>query len=103
MSLLDAIDTWCADNPDATRVPRSLGPHPLTIGGHTGTRKLATFTQWMAQRSVDTYEALEGAERDSADAWLDRVGGQGMKDLRIRNRQVRVDFKLVLEAPPAAV
>lgn len=99
-ALVAAVDSWCDEHPDATRVSRAFGSHPMVIGGAEGERRLVTFTQWMAQRPVDAYAALEGASRASADAWLERVGGQALQDLRIRNRQVMRDFKLVLESPP---
>jgi glutathione S-transferase len=96
VALIDAIDAWCADNPDATRVPRSLGPHELTIGGCTGTRKFVTFTQWMAQRPYDVYAGLEAEDLTSVNAWLERVGGLQAMSRRIENRLVRRDFKMGL-------
>jgi len=96
VALIDAIDTWCADNPDATRVPRSLGPHQLVIGGHRGTRKFVTFTQWMAQRPYDVYAASTGDDRGSVDAWLARVGGTEAMSRQIKNRFVRRNFKMGL-------
>jgi len=95
-SLLDAIDAWCAENPDATRVPRSLGAAALTVGGHTGTRKWVTFTQWMAQRPYDIYGGLEGEDKQSVDGWLARVGGLEAMQRKIDHRFVRRDFKMGL-------
>ena len=98
-SLVGAIDTWCGDNPGATRVPRSLGDHPFTIGGITGTRKLITFSQWMLQRSVDAYAGFDKQQRTAADAWLARVGGLDGMQLQIRHRFMRRGFAMGLEAP----
>lgn len=97
--LADRIDAWCADNPGATRVPRSLGDHPFTIGGHTGTRRLVTFTHWMAQRPRDTYAALDNADRAAADAWLSRVGGTAALQHTPKARFARRDFKMLLAVP----
>ena len=95
-ALMDAVDAWCAEHPEATRVPRSLGPAPLTIGGCTGTRKLATFTHWMAQRPYDLYHGLDEADRAAADRWLERVGGREAMARTVRHRFVRRDFKMGL-------
>ena len=67
--LVESIDGYCADHPEAARVPRALGVAPFTVRGRTGERKLVTFVQWKAQRAVAAYAAADGA----ADAWLDRV------------------------------
>ena len=95
-ALVAAIDTWCDENPEATRVSRAFGWHPIAIGGAQGQRRLVTFTQWMAQRGLDAYQALQGEDKTSADAWLDRVGGAALKELRIEHRQVLRDFRMAL-------
>ncbi len=92
-ALIAAIDAWCAEHPDATRVPRSLGNTAFVIGGAQGERRLITFSAWMAQRPLDAYAAGDGA----ADAWLGQVGGTDLTKTRIANRQVRRDFKMGLE------
>ena len=92
-SLVAKIDRYCAENPEATRVPRSLGFGEFSISGASGKRKLITFTQWMAQRPLDVYAALDDAERASVDELLEQFGGL---DLEISNRFERVDFKMRL-------
>ena len=99
-SLVGAIDAWAEEHPDATRVPRALGDHDMTIGGCVGPRRLITFTQWMLQRPLDEYLALGGEDRASADRWLARVGGTEAMTLRVTHRMVRRDFREFLEAPP---
>ena len=96
-SLVEAIDRYCAEHPDAKRVPRSLGDHPLVIGGRQGTRRLITFTQWMAQRPLDAYQSLPEPRRAAVDPWLDRVGGKAAMQLQIRHRFARRDFRMMLE------
>ncbi|MEE2830162.1 MAG: glutathione S-transferase [Myxococcota bacterium] len=103
LHLVATVDAWCEDNPEATRVPRSLGTHPFEIGGAGGERRLLTFSQWMTQRPLDAYAGLTPEQKASADAWLDRVGGAGLKSLRIGHRQVRRNFKLGLESSPGPV
>lgn len=99
-TLLEAIDGWCADHPDATRVPRSLGKAAFEIRGVREERKLITFVQWKVQRAR---RALEGGG-DSAAAWLARVSGSDDTDAvlpEVRHPMVLKQFKPVLERPPA--
>lgn len=90
-TLVEAIDTYCAQHPEASRVPRSLGTAPFEIGGIAGERKLATFVQWKAQRSRGAYEAAEGR----ADEWLRRFSERAPAEVipAIQNPFERVDFK----------
>jgi len=101
--LVSKIDAWCEANPGATRVPRSLGDHPFTIGGARGTRRLITFTQWMVQRPLDAYAALDERERAAVDGWLERVGGRSAMQLAVRHRFVRRGFEMGLERPESSL
>ncbi len=85
--LIEAIDRWCDEHPEAERLPRSLGPTPFVVGGATGERRLITEGLWMVQRPLDaaTPEIL---------AW---VRGLGPMDWVPRNRVVRRDFRVVLD------
>jgi glutathione S-transferase len=71
-TLVDAIDAYCAANPEATRVPRALGSARFTVRGVDEQRKIATFVQWKAQRAEGAYRAAGGA----ADGWMTRVLGR---------------------------
>lgn len=95
--LVGAIDRWCDDHPDATRVPRSLGDCSFRVGGAEGERRLITFIAWMAQRPLDAYAGLTGDAREATDHWLARVGGAEAMRLTVRHRQVRRHFKMGLE------
>jgi len=94
--LIGKVDAYCAEHPEATRVPRALGTHPFVIGGHAGERKLTTYTHWMAQRPLQAYHALE--DKAAADRWLSRVGGLEAMRHPIRNPQQRCDFEMSLAA-----
>jgi len=102
--LVAAIDAWCADHPDATRVPRALGTAPFTIRGRSSERKLVTFVQWKAQRAVTAHAEAAGA----ADAWLDRVWAFEHADtprpefISVRHPFVWKGTKAVLASPPSA-
>jgi glutathione S-transferase len=100
--LVAAIDSYCDEHPEARRVPRSLGDHPLVIGGHKGTRRLITFSQWMAQRPLGCYHGFVEAEREQANRWLKQVGGLDAMQLRIRNPFERRNFEMRLQHPPSA-
>lgn len=93
--LVAAVDRYCADNPDAPRVPRALGKESFVLGGCEGQRKLITFTQWMAQRPHGAYAETKGDDRARVDAWLDRVGGEGLRE-PIANPMARREFRMEL-------
>ena len=98
-TLVGAVDAYCAENPDAARVPRALGEADLAIRGRAGRRKLVTFVQWKAQRARAAYDAAEG----QADAWLRRAlgleDGAEVSDVLtpISNPLILRDFKPVLK------
>jgi len=95
-TLVQAINAWCAANPGATRVPRSLGDAPFVVGGAEGSRRLITATQWKLQRVLDAHAALSEADAATAEAWLDSLGGSLP---RVAHPFVRDGFKMVLAAP----
>jgi len=70
--LIGKIDEYCDANPTAKRVPRSLGDSPFTIRGCSGSRKLATFVSWKAQRVRNVYlAAIPGSDdKKQLDLWL---------------------------------
>ncbi|MCO4771198.1 MAG: glutathione S-transferase family protein [Deltaproteobacteria bacterium] len=85
--LVDAINAWCDANPEASRVPRSLGPTSVVIGGAAGTRKFVTESLWKVQRPLDamTPETLRWVRTFGRLQWAPR------------HRVVRRDFKVVLD------
>lgn len=101
--LVKKINAWCAENPEATRVPRSLGPHNFMIGGRGGQRKLATFAQWKAQRPLEAHRALTGSDRARVDGWLGRLGAIHGLRLQVKHPFERRRFKVRLAQTPKAV
>jgi glutathione S-transferase len=91
--LIGKVDAYCTENPEASRVPRSLGYQDFVIGGVTGNRKMTTFSQWMAQRPLAAYEGLSEAGRASVDTLLASLGGLG---LEVANPFERRDFQIAL-------
>jgi len=100
--LVAAIDVYCDEHPEATRVPRSLGDHDFAIGGHRGRRRLITFSQWMAQRPLDLYHGFSDEQRSRADRWLTRVGGLEAMQLQVRNPFALRNFKMQLRSASEA-
>lgn len=92
---VSAVDRWVREHPDKRRVSRFVGSHAFTVEGATTTRWIQSFTQWMAQRPLDAYGALDDADRARADQWLSRVGGKAALELQPRTRVERVDNRLV--------
>ncbi|PRP90007.1 hypothetical protein ENSA5_68890 [Enhygromyxa salina] len=90
-----AVDRWVRAHPDKPRISRFVGEHRFTIEGATTTRWIQSFTQWMAQRPLDAYEALAPEDRVRANRWLARVGGSGKLAVRPPTRVERVDNRLV--------
>lgn len=67
--------------------PRAFGYAPFQVGGAAGSRRLVTYQAWRMQRCVDTYEEFTDAERESADAWLRRIGAfEAFRSLKPRFR-----------------
>ncbi|MGE0348924.1 glutathione S-transferase [Hydrogenophaga sp.] len=79
---------WLADHPQ-TEVPRMIGQHAFELEGVRGERVIRPYSLWMLQRARDAYRALEGTDRERADAWLDRVGGGSFRDFQDPPRLVR--------------
>ncbi len=97
--LVAAITGYCRSHPDAQRVPRALGNCEFEIGGARGSRRLITFSQWMAQRPLDVYASSSVAQRAHIDSWLARIGAPGALDLAIEYPLERHQFKLRLQQP----
>lgn len=93
-ALVEKIDAWCTDHPDAKRVPRALGNCDFNIAGYQGTRRLMTFVQWMAQRPLAAYADLDENQKESVNTWLGGFGAEGKLDLKISNPFERHNFKM---------
>jgi len=94
---LRAVDTWVRTHPDRPTIKRFVGSHAFTIEGATHTRWIQSFTQWMAQHPLDAYAALDADTRETADIWLQRVGGFEAMQTEIPTRVRRQHNRLVVD------
>lgn len=89
-AVLEAVDAWRREHPDAERVPRALGDTEVLIGGCKGSRRLVTFHAWKAQRVLDRIE-------EDAHPWLEGLGGAALVSPPPLHRQRFVPYRLILD------
>jgi len=95
-TLVSAIDAYCADHPDATRVPRALGTAPFQVGGFQGQRKLVTFVQWKAQRPWAVYQQASPQDQAQLAAWMGRFSESNPLAVPIQHPFERHEFRMRL-------
>lgn len=91
------LQAWLVEHP-GERIPRAIGQHGFEIEGVRGDRIVRPYSLWMLQRARNVYLSLQGAERARADAWLERIGGQGFRALQDAPRLVRSGLSVALAA-----
>lgn len=87
---------WAAQAEPGARVPRALGDITIEIEGHSGPAKARSFPLWRLQAALDAYAAMDAETRTRADALLERVGGEALKDFRLPARLKRENCQVVL-------
>jgi glutathione S-transferase len=97
-----AFQHWLASHPD-TEIPRQFGTQAFTVGrdtphAATGTRALFSYDQWMLQRVLDAFDALEPSARRDVRAALATFGAAELLDLALPQRVTRRAFRLVRAA-----
>lgn len=95
--VINSIQEFADQNPEAERVSRIIGQTHFKIGGIEGKRSMFSFVQWKVQQAWDALHNLQGKEADDAKQWLRSIDGNALIDLDIRHRLKRVNFKEVLE------
>jgi len=96
VGVIDKINQYVAEHPNAKRVSRIVGEGGFKIGGVKGTRKEFSFTQWKVQRAHDIYTQLSAEDKSSVDHWLDSVDGEAFKTLQIKHPMKRENYREVL-------
>ena len=96
--VLDVVQqnaAYMSENPGQD-IPRYLGMHGFRTGDGAGERIVHSYSQWMFQRAWDHYQGLAGADRERADALLERVGGlQAMQSAiphRVRRKRGQLEL-----------
>ena len=95
------LGEWAADNPQETEVPRSIGMHSFTLEARlpnevTAQRAVLPFQQWMWQRPLDAFNALNPGDRQQVQTMLAKVGGEEAFSPQPMVRVERENFKLML-------
>jgi glutathione S-transferase len=96
-NVVDSIQKYTDDNPQAKRVSRIIGESDFRIGGIVGKRSMFSFVQWKVQRAWDALHSLKGKEADDAKHWLHSINGDALINLNIRHRIKRENFREILE------
>ncbi|MEZ4407778.1 MAG: glutathione S-transferase family protein [Polyangiales bacterium] len=76
--LVDTVaktDAWSRAHPSEERVPRVIGAHRYRLGDVEEERAVTPYSQWMFQRALDAYAALDEATKARVDPWLHELGG----------------------------
>ncbi len=95
--VVSTVDNYAQEHIGKKAIRRTLGTTPFSIGGVGGERILYTFAQWKIQRALDCYQALSEGGKAPVNAWLDRVDGSELKNLKIKHRLIRKNFREFLE------
>lgn len=91
------VERWLDAHPDAARLPRVIGRHRYQFGEVEEERAVLPYPQWMLQRVLDDYRALDDEARARADALVAPLGGRALMQLAIRRRVSRRQHRLVPE------
>lgn len=81
---------------EGERVPRAVGKHSFTIGGHTGERASVSFALYRLQAVLDHLAGLHGQDKDNCLKLLTDVGGGVIADIVFPRRLERRQFQLSL-------
>lgn len=99
---ITALSTWIDEHP-GEKPPRTIGIHRFTLEGPDGhmvigERGIFPFDQWMFQRPLDCFQALDEAESSAVRILLAQCGAQSLLDLELRHRVMRENFELIVES-----
>ncbi len=98
LDTLRAVEAWADSNPpDLAEPPRGVGTHETVLRGVRFHRFTSPYTQWMAQRPRDAFQALDAAAQARVRRALDGTGLLSLLDVTSRYRLGKRNFKLVLE------
>jgi glutathione S-transferase len=78
-------------------LPRAVGFHSTHLRDVEFQRYTSCYTPWMAQRVLDTYQALAASDRERVDSTLAGTGCDALLQWKPRSRVGKRNFKLVVE------
>lgn len=101
-STLTALADWIDGHP-GEKPPRAIGTHAFTLQAEDGTpvrgeRGIFPFDQWMFQRPLDCFQALDETDRDAVRSLLTQAGRRDLLDRKLKHRVARQNFELVVAA-----
>lgn len=63
---------------DASSAPRFLGQVSYPMAGSHHSRPATSYPVWMAQRILDAFAGMDGADQERVRVWLSQVGGEAL-------------------------
>lgn len=93
---IERYKEWATTAPPKSDVPRGVGMVPFKIGGYEGMIAARTFSLLRLQDALDTYEMMMPSDRKRADRFLEAVGAESIKSMRILPRLTRRNYRLAL-------
>lgn len=93
---ISRFEEWAATAPPKSEVPRGVGMVPFKIGGREGMISARTFSLLRLQDALDTYAMMMPSDRKRADRFLEAVGAEAIKTMRIAPRLTRRNYKLAI-------
>jgi len=99
---MTALGEWAHANPEATELPRGIGMHRFTLEAGlpneaNAERAILPFQQWMWQRPLDAFNALDANAQTQVREVLAEVGGADAFTPQPEVRVTRQNFQLVIE------
>jgi glutathione S-transferase len=73
------LNDWLREH-EGEPIPRALGKHRYALDGQSGERIVRPYSLWMLQRVQRARQALQGEDRERADAWLGSIGARSLID-----------------------
>lgn len=98
-----ALADW-ADAHPGEAPPRAIGRHAFALGALEGRqvhgeRMIFPFDQWMFQRPLDAFAALQPEQQNAVRDLLDAIGARGALDVALAQRLTRRNFQLAFHEP----
>ena len=93
----EQFSAWLETADPGAELPRAFGTAAFTQGGRSGNIITNSFALFRLQAALDIYEGMDAETRGRADALLDTVGGDALKNFTLPARLERRNYKLHLK------